>query len=160
MLWLGLIVGGIYSQPAKPATPWATAEPLGQEPQPAAQGAAKEFAGVSNLMRDGLHEEFTCLAFIIWHDPPMTPQKMSQVAETANRLGHLAGRIPMLGKLRWSEEELQTIKARSADLAQAAEKLAGAAKMGDEPALDKLLVDLENSCMNCHAKFRKDLVNK
>jgi cytochrome c556 len=48
---------------------------------------------------------------------------------------------------------------RSAALARAAKKLAEAAKANDEPGLDHLLTEVESSCMKCHAKFRKDLVN-
>src|SRR5258705_7894984 len=54
----------------------------------------QEFASLTQLMKDGIHEQFTFLSFTIWHDSPMTEEKLNSVAKSATHLQELAVRIP------------------------------------------------------------------
>jgi hypothetical protein len=127
--------------------------------KPAAQ-PEKEFASLPELMKDGIHERFTFLSFTIWHDSPLTEEKLNSVSKSACQLENLAGRIRAFKTSyfrKYAEEDLRLIDAHSAEMETLARSISNAAASGDEKSLEPLLTRLETTCNNCHSKFRQEL---
>jgi len=121
---------------------------------------SKEFASLSKLMKNGIHEQFTFLSFTIWHDSPMTEQKLNSVAESASNLQELAVRIPTFKATFFSKyprEDLTLVDQDSAEMEALARSLSRAAAAGDEKSLEPILTRLEANCNSCHSKFRQEL---
>jgi cytochrome c556 len=114
-------------------------------------------------MKDGIHERFTFLSFTIWHDSPLTAEKLNSVAKSASQLQELAGRIPSFKTSYFSKyagEDLALIDAHSAEMETLARSISRAAASGDEQSLEPLLTRLETTCNNCHSKFRQELSSR
>jgi hypothetical protein len=121
---------------------------------------SKEFASLSQLMKDGIHEQFTLLSFTIWHDSPMTEEKLNSVARSASHLQELAVRIPAFKTSyfrKYPGEDLALVDADSAEMETLARSISRAAANGDEKSLEPLLTQLEANCNSCHLKFRQEL---
>jgi cytochrome c556 len=121
---------------------------------------SKEFASLSKLMKDGIHEQFTFLSFTIWHDSPMTEEKLNSVAKSASTLQELAVRIPAFKTSYFSKypgEDLAMVDADSAEMETLARSISRAAANRDEKSLEPLLTQLEANCNSCHSKFRQEL---
>ena len=128
--------------------------------QARARRPSKEFASLSKLMKDGIHEQFTFLSYTIWHDGPMTEQKLNSVAKSASHLQELAVRIPAFKATyfsKYSGEDLALVDTDSAEMEALARSLSRAAAEGDEKSLEPILTRLEANCNSCHSKFRQEL---
>ena len=122
--------------------------------------SSKEFTSLPQLMKDGIHEQFTFLSFTIWHDSPLTKQKLTSVAKSASLLQELAVRIPTYKASYFSKyrgEDLALVDAVSAEMETLALSLSHAAANGDEKSLEPLLTQLEEKCNSCHSKFKQEL---
>jgi len=120
----------------------------------------KEFSSLPELMREGLHEQFTALSFTVWHDSPLTDQKLDAVAKHADKLREFARRIPTFKSSYFgerSEEDRTMVDAKAEAVAGLAQLLAGAAQTRDAKTVDKLLTQIEATCNACHARFRREL---
>jgi hypothetical protein len=121
---------------------------------------SKAFTTLPQLMREGLHEEFTFLSFKIWHDSPMTGEKMDSVAKTANRLQELANQIPRFKESYFAHRpgtDRELVDARTETVAEVARLLAEAAERRDQKSVEGLVVQLESACNRCHVNFKKEL---
>ena len=121
---------------------------------------SKEFASLPQLMKDGIHEQFTFLSFTIWHDSPLTEEKLNSVARSASHLKELAVRIPAFKASyfrKYPGEDLAMVDADAAEMENLAQSISRAAANGDEKSLEPLLARLENNCNSCHTKFKQEL---
>jgi cytochrome c556 len=131
-----------------------------------AQNATGEesFKTLHQLMEEGIHERFTFLSFTLWHDPPMTPEKMEAIAQSAIQLRQLAETITALrpGYLEAESRkaERKAFDAQAEELSTSARMLAEAATRKDKARTQNLFNRVEASCQSCHAKFNKALANK
>jgi hypothetical protein len=124
---------------------------------------SKEFASLPMLMKNGIHEQFTFLSFTIWHDSPLTEEKLNSVAKSASDLQKLAVRIPAFKASYFSKyhgDDLAIVDANSAEMETLARLISRAAANRDEKSLEPLLTQLEASCNNCHSKFRQELSSR
>jgi cytochrome c556 len=124
----------------------------------------KAFKNLHELMEEGIHEEFTFLSFTLWHDAPMTEEKMDAIAKSASQLQRMAESIPSL-RPRYLEAErarddLKAFDAGATELSKTALLLAEAATRRDRAGAEKLFDRMEASCRSCHTKFNKPLADK
>ncbi|HYL98285.1 MAG TPA: cytochrome c, partial [Blastocatellia bacterium] len=118
-----------------------------------------QFATLPDLMRDGIHEQFTFLSFAIYHDEPLTANKLDRISKSALTLSKLARRIPELGSsYAAGAERSSMLEARARALAQNAEELAHAARVRKQKSVQPLFSKVESACSDCHTKFRAELV--
>jgi cytochrome c553 len=120
----------------------------------------KEFSTLPDLMREGLHEQFTALSFRIWHDSPLTDKKFDTIAKHADKLHEFAERIPSFKSSYFAghnEEDRAAVDAKAAAVAGLADLLSRAAKRRDAKKADSLLTEIEATCNACHARFRREL---
>jgi hypothetical protein len=136
------------------ARPWPTAQSQTTGDQ--------SFKNLHDLMEEGIHERFTFLSFSLWHDPNMTPEKMDEVARSADQLRQLAEAIPAFRprQLEWMKDDQKAFDAGAAELSDSATMLAKAAGMKDRARAKELFSRVAESCRNCHARFNKDLANR
>ncbi len=122
------------------------------------------FKSLHHLMEEGIHERFTYLSFTIWHDSPMTSEKMDTIAESALVLRQMAEIIPDHSprylQVEWAKEDQNLFNEKAAELSKVAQKLAETASKRDRKGTEKLFKQLEASCQDCHNMFNKALRNK
>ncbi|HEY7545729.1 MAG TPA: cytochrome c [Blastocatellia bacterium] len=115
-------------------------------------------------MEEGIHERFTFLSFTLWHDPPMTSEKMEAIAQSAVQLRQLAETIiahrPRYLEAEWRKDDRKAFDAGAAELSNSAMMLAEAATRKDKTRAENLFNRIEASCQSCHARFNKALANK
>jgi cytochrome c556 len=122
------------------------------------------FKNLHQLMEEGIHDRFTYLSFTIWHDSPLTPEKMATIAESARDLGQMAETIPAHSpKYLLSEsakEEQELFNAKAAELTKVSLRLAETASKKDKKGTQTLFKQLEASCQDCHNRFNQTLRNR
>lgn len=135
--------------------------------QPSAQSQAageESFKNLHQLMEEGIHERFTFLSFTLWHDRPMTQEKMDAIAQSANQLRQMADSIPAFRPRHLEAESMKddrkAFDAGAAELSRSAMMLAEAATRKNKARAENLFGRLEASCQSCHARFNKALANK
>ncbi len=113
------------------------------------------------LMQARVHEEYSRLSFFIWHDQPLTPDKMSQIAESSARMINLAQNLSEYENTYiqqgWGKQDVKFFDENRAQLLQTAEQLKGAAQHGDETRVVHLFNHMDSTCQSCHKRFRPDL---
>jgi cytochrome c556 len=126
--------------------------------------SAQSFKSLHQLMEEGIHDRFTFISFALWHDPDMTPEKMDEVARSADELRQLGEAIPAFRprqlEAEWKKDEQKAFDAGAAELSNSAMMLARAATGKDRARAKELFDRLAESCKSCHAKFNKDLTHK
>lgn len=135
--------------------------------RPSAQSQAAgevSFKNLHQLMEEGIHERFTFLSFTLWHDQPMTPEKMDAIAQSATQLRQMAETIialrPRYLEAERMKDDQKAFDERAAEFSRSAMMLAEAATSKDKARAENLFGRLEASCQSCHAKFNKALANK
>jgi hypothetical protein len=118
---------------------------------------SSEYSSLAKLMQEGLHEPFTELSFIIWHDKPLTPEKYEALRIAALKVRDIATQIPAFRRSRWTGEEIAFYENHAMRLADLAGYLAEAAKRQQQDHVVHHLMDLESTCQKCHATFAPDL---
>jgi cytochrome c556 len=115
-------------------------------------------------MEDGIHERFTFLSYSLWHDPNMTPEKMDEIARSADQLRQFAEAIPAFRPRHLDvdgmKDDQKIFDAQAAELSDSAMMLAKAATMRDTARARDLFNRVAESCRSCHAKFNKSLENR
>ena len=135
---------------------WSSAQsqPVGEE----------TFKNLRQLMEEGIHERFTFLSFTLWHDPPMTPEKMDAIAQSAIQLRQLAETItahrPRYLEAESRKDDRKAFDTGVAELSNSAMMLAEAATRKDKVRTENLFDRVEASCQSCHARFNKALADK
>src|SRR4030095_1700294 len=121
---------------------------------------SKKFASLPELMKDGIHEQFTFLSLTSWHASPLTEKKLNSVAKSASPLQELAARIrefkPSYFR-EYPEQDRALVDTASAEMETVAHSISRASASGDEKSLEPLLTRLEAACNSCHSKFKQEL---
>jgi hypothetical protein len=132
---LGLVGYAVYARHA--------AEPPGVSRAEARQAQAD----LRQLMQSKLHTEYTYMSFTIWHDKPLTADKMDGIAASSARV------IQVAQGLDTYEPGYQ----KRRQLSKIAEELKRAAQEHDEPQVVNFFMHMDNTCQSCHKRFRPDL---
>lgn len=145
------IIGAIAQVQSRPL---ARSQTVGEE----------SFKNLHQLMEEGIHERFTFLSFTLWHDPPMTSEKMDAIAGSAIQLRQMAETItalrPRYLEAEWMRDDRKAFDAKAAELSNSAMMLAEAATRKDKRRAKNLFDRVEASCQSCHARFNKALADK
>lgn len=114
-----------------------------------------------DVMESKVHTEYTYLSFTIWHDQPLTPEKMDAIAAASSRIENVAHG---LGSYEaeyqaqgWTREDVQFFDDKRLQLTQVAEELKKAAQKHDSSQVTSFFMHLDNTCQSCHRRFRPDL---
>ncbi|MBI3652606.1 MAG: cytochrome c [Acidobacteria bacterium] len=122
------------------------------------------FKSLHQLMEEGIHERFTFVSFTLWHDTPMTPEKLETIAASAMELRQLADTIPTYSpkqlQVEGAKEDLRLFATRAAELSSKAQKLAETAALQDVAATETAFKQVEASCQACHNRFHQSLRNQ
>jgi cytochrome c556 len=114
-----------------------------------------------DVMESKVHTEYTYLSFTIWHDQPLTTEKMDAIAAASSRIENVAHG---LGSYEaeyqaqgWTKEDVQFFDDKRLQLTQVAEELKKAAQKHDSSQVTSFFMHLDNTCQSCHRRFRPDL---
>jgi cytochrome c556 len=122
------------------------------------------FKSLHQLMEEGIHERFTYVSYTLWHDTPMTPEKMDTIAESALELRQMAEALPAFGsryaKGEGEKEGQNLFNTKAAELSKVSQRLAETASKRDKKGTENLFKQLEASCQDCHNTFNKALKNQ
>jgi cytochrome c556 len=102
------------------------------------------------------------MSFTIWHDQPLTVEKMDSIAAASGRIMDIAAHDlssyePEYRQQGWTEEDVQFFDNKRLQLTQVAEELQKAAQKHDSSEVTNFFLHLGNTCQSCHSRFRKDL---
>jgi cytochrome c556 len=126
-----------------------------------AQPAQLPQGNLRQLMQSRVHEEYTYLSFTIWHDQPLTAEKMDSIAASSGRIMGLAHDLtayePVYKQQGWSQEDIQFFDDKRLQLTQVAEELKKAAQKHDSSGITNFFIHLDSTCQGCHRRFRPDL---
>jgi len=118
-------------------------------------------ADLRQLMQSKLHTEYTYMSFTIWHDKPLTADKMDGIAAASTRVIDVARGLdtyePGYQRQGWSNEDVQFFDQKRRQLSKIAEELRQAAQKHDEPQVVNFFMHMDNTCQSCHKRFRPDL---
>jgi len=113
------------------------------------------------FMQSRVHQEYTFMSFTIWHDRPLTPEKMDSVAAASSRVIDLSKELSDYGVIYkqqgWSNEDVKFFEEKRLQLARVAEELNRAAKKHDSTEVINFFMHLDSTCQSCHKRFRPDL---
>ena len=113
-------------------------------------------------METKVHTEYTYMSFTIWHDQPLTAEKMDSIAAASGRIMDIAAHDlssyePVYRQQGWTDEDVQFFDNKRLQLTQVAEELQKAAQKHDSSQVTSFFLHLDNTCQSCHSRFRKDL---
>lgn len=118
-------------------------------------------ADLRQLMQSKLHTEYTYMSFTIWHDKPLTADKMDGIAASSARVIQVAQGLdtyePGYQRQGWSSDDVQFFDQKRRQLSKIAEELKRAAQKHDEPQVVNFFMHMDNTCQSCHKRFRPDL---
>ncbi len=118
-------------------------------------------ANLRQVMQTKVHHEYTFMSYTIWHDQPLTDQKMDAIAASSDRLilvGHdLNGYAAAYRQQGWSREDVDYFEEKRVQLTRVAEELKRAAQKHDSAQVTSFFLHLDNTCQGCHRRFRPDL---
>jgi len=132
-------------------------------PVAASAGAARPQTSddLRRFMQSRVHQEYTFMSFTIWHDRPLTPEKMDSVAAASSRVIDLSKELSDYGVIYkqqgWSNEDVKFFEEKRLQLARVAEELNRAAKKHDSTEVINFFMHLDSTCQSCHKRFRPDL---
>lgn len=116
---------------------------------------------LKQMMQSRVHEEYTFLSFTIWHDQPLTPEKMDSIAASSGRIMVIAHDLTAYENAYreqgWSQQDVQFFDDKRLQLTQVAEELKKAAQKHDSSGVTSFFIHLDNTCQGCHRHFRPDL---
>ena len=151
-----LIVGGLtfagYKLHNRPVT--ASTSNL-----PAAKPQARE--ALRQFMQSKVHQEYTFLSFTIWHDRPLTPEKMDSIAMSSSRVMDLSKELTSYAAMYkdqgWSSEDVNFFEEKRLQLSRVAEELNHAAREHNSTEVINFFMHMDSTCQSCHKRFRPDL---
>jgi cytochrome c556 len=118
-------------------------------------------ANLRQVMQTRVHHEYTFMSYTIWHDQPLTDEKMDAIAASSDRLiliGHdLNGYAAVYRQQGWSREDVDYFEEKRVQLTRVAEELKRAAQKHDSAQVTSFFMHLDNTCQSCHRRFRPDL---
>jgi len=125
------------------------------QPETTAQKNLRQF------MQSRVHEEYTRMSFTIWHDQPLTSQKMDMIGASAGRIAGLTHELQsyeaVYRQQGWGPEDVQYFENKRVQLNRVAEELKKAAQKHDSSEVTSLFMNLDSTCQSCHHRFRPDL---
>jgi cytochrome c556 len=147
---------GVYEFHARHAAVAAAA------PSAAARPAQTVHGNLRQLMETKVHTEYTYMSFTIWHDQPLTAEKMDSIAAASGRIMDIAAHDlssyePEYRQQGWTDEDVQFFDNKRLQLTQVAEELKKAAQKHDSSQVTSFFLHMDNTCQSCHSRFRKDL---
>jgi cytochrome c556 len=136
-----------------------SAEAAAARPAPQLTSAATN--DLRQLMETKVHEDFTAMSFTIWHDRPLTNEKMNAIALASGRImqdAKVLEKFEVTYKQQgWSTQDVQYFADKRAQLSHVAEELNRAAQKHDESQVVSFFMHMDNTCQSCHKRFRPDL---
>jgi cytochrome c556 len=136
-----------------------SAEAAPARPVPQLTSAASN--DLRQLMETKVHEDYTAMSFTIWHDRPLTNEKMHAIALASGRImqdAKLLEKFEVTYKQQgWSTQDVQYFADKRAQLSHVAEELNRAAQKHDEAQVVSFFMHMDNTCQSCHKRFRPDL---
>lgn len=114
------------------------------------------------FMRTSLHEKYTLMSFTIWHDKPLTPEKMDSIAVSSARMIEAARGLnayePGYRRQGWSAQDVEFFDEKRLQLVRVAEELTRAAQKHDATQVVNFFMHMDTTCQSCHRRFRPDMV--
>jgi cytochrome c556 len=148
-IFLALIVAAGYKLHGRRPVVSASAPP-----RPAA-------TDLRQVMKSKLHEEYTLMSFTIWHDQPLTDEKMDAIAASSARIMSIARTLDSYEteykQQGWNADDLKFFDERRLQLSRVAEALNKAARKHDSGQVVNFFMHMDNTCQSCHKRFRPDL---
>lgn len=136
-----------------------TARVAASRPSATANTAARE--DLQKFMQTDIHHEYTYLSFTIWHDRPMTPEKMDSIAASSSKVMKMAQDLDKFESTYknqgWSDDDLQFFEDKRLQLSRVAEELNHAAQKHDSTAVVNFFMHMDSTCQSCHKRFRPEL---
>lgn len=128
---------------------------------PAPSTSSKANDDLRQIMETKVHQDYTAMSFTIWHDRPLTGEKMdaiavasSHIVQTAQHLETFEAAYEQQG---WSAQDMKFFDDKRLQLSHVAEELNRAAKNHDESQVVSFFMHMDNTCQSCHRRFRPDL---
>jgi cytochrome c556 len=128
---------------------------------PAPRASSKANNDLRQIMETRVHQDYTVMSFTIWHDRPLTGEKMdaiavasSHIVESAQGLESFEATFQQQG---WSAQDMKFFDDKRLQLSHVAEELNRAAKNHDESQVVSFFMHMDNTCQSCHKRFRPDL---
>jgi cytochrome c556 len=113
------------------------------------------------VMEVRVHQDYTMMSFTIWHDRPLTNDKMDAIAAASSRIAQEAQGLEAFEdayrQQGWSTRDVKFFDENRLRLFRVAEELNRAAQNHDEAQVISFFMHLDNTCQSCHKKFRPDL---
>jgi len=118
-------------------------------------------ADLRQVMQAKVHDDYTFMSFTIWHDQPLTEQKLDSIAAASQRIEdvaqHLDGFESAYRQQGWSSQDVQFFAEKRVQLSHTAEELRQAAQQHDAKSVVHIFTHLDSTCQSCHKRFRPDL---
>lgn len=129
--------------------------------RPAPQLSSAATNDLRQLMETKVHQDYTAMSFTIWHDRPLTNEKMNAIALASGRIiqdAKVLEKFEVTYKQQgWSTQDVQYFADKRAQLSHVAEELNRAAQKHDEAQVVSFFMHMDNTCQSCHKRFRPDL---
>jgi cytochrome c556 len=141
----------VYSRHSSPAS------------APAQATSSSIHASLGNVMQAQIHKEYTFLSFTIWHDPPLSAEKMDAIAAASTRIQEaadqeLAGYAEDYRRQGWSSQDADFFQEKRLQLSRVATELSEVAHQHNAQQVASFFMHLDSTCQSCHKRFRPDLV--
>ena len=128
---------------------------------PAPQTSSKANDDLRQIMETKVHQDYTAMSFTIWHDRPLTKEKMDAIAVASSHIVQAADGLEMYEatykQQGWSAQDVKFFDDKRLQLSHVAEELNRAAKSHDESQVVSFFMHMDNTCQSCHKRFRPDL---
>src|SRR6202040_912659 len=102
------------------------------------------------FMQARVHQEYTFLSFTIWHDRPLTAEKMDSIvtssAHVVDMSKELAAYATIYKDQGWSSDDVKFFEEKRLQLSRVAEELGHAAKKRNSPEVIKFFMHLDTTC--------------
>ena len=136
-----------------------SAHVVASAPPPAPNTAARE--DLQKFMQARVHQEYTFLSFTIWHNRPLTPEKMDSIATSSSKVIEMAQELNRFETTYkdqgWNSDDLKFFEEKRLQLSRVAEELNHAAEKHDSTAVINFFMHMDSTCQSCHKRFRPEL---
>jgi cytochrome c556 len=113
------------------------------------------------FMQARVHQEYTFLSFTIWHDRPLTAEKMDSIAASSAHVVDMSRELTVYAAIYkdqgWSSDDVKFFEEKRLQLSRVAEELGHAAQKHNSPEVINFFMHLDTTCQSCHKRFRPDL---
>jgi cytochrome c556 len=113
------------------------------------------------FMQARVHQEYTFLSFTIWHDRPLTAEKMDSIAASSAHVVDMSRELTAYAAIYkdqgWSSDDVKFFEEKRLQLSRVAEELGHAAQKRNSPEVINFFMHLDTTCQSCHKRFRPDL---